>query len=161
MDPIGSATPHSESGNSEKLHFVNLMAQLLKMLFPHNVILHTKFRNIQWCFSRQRQQGVQTEKRKYQHILGDTVEWGPTNPCLLRVLANLEKGFLLYECFPSLRVLLTQQNQVVRLPVGMTGRICRTGVCGGLVTAHSRATGNLTLPPARIQLLQKPVGFLV
>jgi len=42
----------------------------------------------------------------------------------------------------------------------MTGRICRTGVCGGLVTAHSRATGNLTLPPARIQL-QKPVGFLV
>ena len=47
MDPIGSATPHSESGNSEKLHFVNLMAQLLKMLFPHNVILHTKFLNIQ------------------------------------------------------------------------------------------------------------------
>ena len=38
------------SGNFEKLHFVNLMAQLLKMLFPHTVVFHIKFVWVQWCF---------------------------------------------------------------------------------------------------------------
>ena len=71
-------------------------------------------------------------------------------PLFTSGLGQSREGFFVVRVFSFTPRTFDPAEPGSTTPCSMTGRISRTrtGVCGGLVTAHSRATGNLTLPPA-------------